>query len=368
MSIELTPELAPEFAVTVRGYDRAQVDEYIDWLREWLSNATVRMESAEAESGQLREQLRRLQQRVDELEVETSDQPPRTIGALGDRMTRILELGRGGGGDGSRRCRGRGRAGDGARPEPRPRPLARATQERQAELDSRLANANERAAADPRTPRPGRPRPTALPDAREAETRAKATETDADARARELVESAQQERARILEQLTTEKAALDAHIEGLVAQRAEVLAGLSKLHDSLATTIVDAAGRRPRPTARSAAGPMPISPSPDACGGHPRPGDDQTRCHRRQRVHDAVGAAGRQIRAGLRGGRPPDRRIPEVAGDDAAAADAESPAEGARPDGAVRPRGGRGRERPPPLPPSFRRAGSQPDGSQRAGG
>jgi cell division septum initiation protein DivIVA len=34
MSIELTPELAPEFAVTVRGYDRAQVDEYIDWLRE----------------------------------------------------------------------------------------------------------------------------------------------------------------------------------------------------------------------------------------------------------------------------------------------------------------------------------------------
>jgi cell division septum initiation protein DivIVA len=92
MSIELTPELAPEFAVTVRGYDRAQVDEYIDWLREWLSNATVRMESAEAESGQLREQLRRLQERVDELEVETSDQPPRTIGALGDRMTRILVL------------------------------------------------------------------------------------------------------------------------------------------------------------------------------------------------------------------------------------------------------------------------------------
>ena len=58
MTTELTPETTPEFSVTVRGYDRAQVDEYIDWIREWLGNATSRMKAAEGESAQLREQLR----------------------------------------------------------------------------------------------------------------------------------------------------------------------------------------------------------------------------------------------------------------------------------------------------------------------
>ena len=144
MSIELTPELAPEFAVTVRGYDRAQVDEYIDWLREWLSNATVRMESAEAESGQLREQLRRLQQRVDELEVETSDQPPRTIGALGDRMTRILVLAE----EGAATVRADAEAEAErvvAEARAEAEALVRTTQEQQAELDGRLASAHEQA-------------------------------------------------------------------------------------------------------------------------------------------------------------------------------------------------------------------------------
>ena len=88
----MTTELTPQFAVTVRGYDRAQVDDYVDTLRNWHGNATARMQAAETEAAQLREQVVRLRQRVADLEQQTGQEPPRTITALGDRVTRILQL------------------------------------------------------------------------------------------------------------------------------------------------------------------------------------------------------------------------------------------------------------------------------------
>jgi len=301
MSIELTPELAPEFAVTVRGYDRAQVDEYIDWLREWLSNATVRMESAEADSGQLREQLRRLQLRVEELEVETSDQPPRTIGALGDRMTRILALAE----EGAATVRADAEAeAERVRAEARAEAeaLVRTTQEQQAELDGRLASANEQADRTVHDAETRAAETTALLMLA-AESRAKATEADAEQRARELVDRAQQERARILEQLTTEKGALDAHLEGLMARRTEVLAGLSQLHEALGTTIAEVA---PVPLADGQALPPQEAEASIAPAGIDdtdlRPGDDQdTDVTASNELPDPAGAAGAQD-----AGQPPE--------------------------------------------------------------
>jgi cell division septum initiation protein DivIVA len=305
--------------VTVRGYDRAQVDEYIDWLREWLSNATVRMESAEAEAAHLRDQLRRLQLRIDDLEAETSDQPPRTIGALGERMTRILELAE----EGAAAVRADAESEaetllNEARAEADSQ--ARGTQARQAELDSRLSNANEQArqiVADAEA----RAAESVARQMLEAETRASAVEADAQQRARELVESAEQERARILQQLTAEKAALDAHIEGLEAQRAEVLAGLSKLHESLSSTIV--------------AAPAPAGASAEALTDSTGPSSDATEAND---FGDAVDLRDADADAG---------EEPRVVLFDREAVEEE--------------------ETRSPPPPSFRRAGSQPEGSQRAG-
>jgi cell division septum initiation protein DivIVA len=351
MSIELTPELAPEFAVTVRGYDRAQVDEYIDWLREWLSNATVRMESAEAEAAQLRDQLRRLQLRVDDLEAETSDHPPRTIGALGERMTRILELAE----EGAAAVRADAES-DAERLLNEARAeadrLARGSQARQAELDSRLSNANERAQQIIAEAEATAAESVAR-QMLEVETRANGLEADAQQRARELVERAEQERARILEQLTTEKAALDAHIEGLVAQRAEVLAGLSKLHESLSTAIVDApagtvstADRLAEPdrssdaTAANELGDA-VDLRDSGPGGH---GDSASGRGAGDRGY-ADAPAGRPT--GTSGGGPGEEPSRVVLFDREAVEEQEAP--------------------PAPVPPSFRRAGSQPEGSQRAG-
>ena len=204
-----------------------------------------------------------------------------------------------------------------------------------------------------------------------AESRAKATEADAEQRAKELVESAEQERARILEQLTTEKAALDAHLEGLIARRAEVLSGLSQLHEALGTTIGEVA---PVPPADGQAFP-PQEPDADIAGAgtaphaDPRPGDDQDAdVTASNEIHASSGAAG-----GHDAGQPS-----EAVGAGSSPGSGSSPVTmGPMP---TPPRRGtrtgpccstakRSRTTTPPPPlPSFQRAGSQPDGSQRAGG
>lgn len=373
MSIELTPELAPEFAVTVRGYDRAQVDEYIDWLREWLSNATVRMESAEAESARLREQVERLQMRVDDLQAETSGEPPRTIGALGERMTRILELAE----EGAAAVRADAET-EAERLLARARSEAegqvRGTQQRQAELDGKLADANERAQQTVAQAE-ARAADAVARQMHDAEAKAKAWEAQARERARELVEGAQLQRSAVLEQLNTEKAALDAHLAALAAQRAEILASLSRLHESLASTIVEvpvAARPVPAPSPASPSGPAPAPPpappsaprlaamaeptaqadaddtaANDFAGAVDlRDGPEADRDRSRGDVREFPVAGSPRRNPGARRGK--ERTV--LFDREAVEEEEEQEAEGSD-----------------PAPPSFRRAGSQPEGSQRAG-
>jgi hypothetical protein len=253
--------------------------------------------------------------------------------------------------------------------------LVRTTQERQAELDGRLASASEHADRTVRDAETRAAETTALLMLA-AESRAKATETDAEAQAKGLVESAQQERARILEQLTTEKATLDAHLEGLIARRAEVLSGLSQLHEALGTTIGNAA---PVPRADGQAF-SPQEPDADIAGAgtagvgtanpDPRPGDDQDAdVTASNEIHAPSGAAGSHDSG------PPSEAVGpgsshgfrEVAGDDGADADADVAAPRDHNRTVLFDREAVEDETPPQLP-SFHRAGSQPDGSQRAGG
>jgi cell division septum initiation protein DivIVA len=380
MSIELTPELAPEFAVTVRGYDRAQVDEYIDWLREWLSNATVRMEAAETEAGQLRDQVRRLQLRVDDLEAETSDQPPRTIAALGERVSRILELAE----EGAAAVLGEAEAEAEqllARARAEAEGISEGTAARQAEVDSRLASAAEEARQTVQEAE-ARASETVAGMMRDAEERAQAWEAQAQQRARELVETAEQERARILVLMAAEKAAMDAQLAGLAAQRDQVLASLSRLHQSLASTIVEvpeggiegpdhvpAADLDPDITAAHdvAGGGPDAAPNPAGAAGA-GPGREPVRVTDEADPGRDVGypdeAQGAPARTtGTRGAGRLWALINPAAGRDDAGVqtDPEAPVlfdrEAAEDDPPP----------PPPSPSAFRRAGSQPDGSQRAG-
>lgn len=80
----------PEFAIAMRGYDRAQVDDYLARLHEWLLESqarTARAEEQAAAAGRAAEELR---QQIVVLEERSFSSTPDSIKALGDRVGRIL--------------------------------------------------------------------------------------------------------------------------------------------------------------------------------------------------------------------------------------------------------------------------------------
>jgi hypothetical protein len=84
----------PDFAMALRGYDRLQVDDYLERQQRWaadvelrLSDAEHRAEASEAAAATLRARLAELEAKQEE----DADGPPRSIAALGDRVGRILQ-------------------------------------------------------------------------------------------------------------------------------------------------------------------------------------------------------------------------------------------------------------------------------------
>ena len=84
----------PDFAMALRGYDRLQVDDYLERQQRWaaevvsrLSEAEQRAEASEAAAASLRSRLVDLEAQ----QAEDADGPPRSIAALGDRVGRILQ-------------------------------------------------------------------------------------------------------------------------------------------------------------------------------------------------------------------------------------------------------------------------------------
>ena len=258
-----TTELAQEFAVTVRGYDRAQVDSYVDTLREWLGNATLRMEAAEADNAGLREQVVLLRSRLAQLEEQVGGTPPRTIEALGDRVSQILLLAEEGAtavtADAEAEAvsilgRARQEADD----------LLRITKVRQAEMEAVIASANQRATSLVDQAESGAAE-IANRVRTEAESRAAAREAEAAERARVTIAAGEAERDRILAQLAEEKLALGADLHRLAGERDEVRAALTRLKDSLHRTISDLGDGAPPParvtaTVKMAEGPPALPP------------------------------------------------------------------------------------------------------------
>lgn len=276
-----TIELAQEFAVTVRGYDRAQVDSYVDTLREWLGNATFRMEASEAENSALREQVVMLRTRVAQLEQQVTDNPPRTIEALGDRVCRILILAEEGAvavtADAEAEAvailgRARHEADD----------LQKTAKARHAEAEAFVAGASQQAASLVQQAE-ARAVEAAARLRIEAESWAKACEADAETRAtareaeaatREveaaqraaaLVTEAESERDRVMLRLAQEKVGIGNELRRLAAERDDAREGLTRLKESLHRTIVEMESGAERPVVagviRNSAAPPPGQPA-----------------------------------------------------------------------------------------------------------
>lgn len=82
--------VVPEFAHAVRGYDRYQVDDYIERLDEWAAGAQARALEAE---GQLRAQdqeIHHLRDRVGELESERPSTPAQALKTAAERASETV--------------------------------------------------------------------------------------------------------------------------------------------------------------------------------------------------------------------------------------------------------------------------------------
>jgi cell division septum initiation protein DivIVA len=81
----------PSFTISLRGYDKEEVDEYVDSLREGHDVDAEALEEAGSAIARLEDENARLSERAGDLESCLRVETPRSIFALGQRLTLILE-------------------------------------------------------------------------------------------------------------------------------------------------------------------------------------------------------------------------------------------------------------------------------------
>ncbi len=81
----------PNFTRSMRGYDIEEVDEYVDALRESEDEQVATLAAAEEANRLLKAEIERLRGRIAELEGCIRSETPRSIAALGERLTLVLE-------------------------------------------------------------------------------------------------------------------------------------------------------------------------------------------------------------------------------------------------------------------------------------
>jgi DivIVA domain-containing protein len=206
----------PNFTLSLRGYDRMEVDDYLDGLVDALGG----VDAARAEADQMKAEISRLRSRVVELERCIRTETPRTGPALAEHIALILQEAEQAAAETVRRAEAES---DEAR---RTAGLISADADQQAAFT--VARAEE--------------------DARriETEARARAAEIVADAEARAVVRTRQieqwaeqvvthtrAEQARMAAEKAVHRAAAEAQVAALVAKRETVAASLSKVHETL---------------------------------------------------------------------------------------------------------------------------------------
>lgn len=91
-AMEATEESStPRFATVVRGYDRLQVDDYVEHLNQWIAQADNRAQECEAASARSAVEVEQLRRRLSTLNAETLTATPESMKALGNRVGTIMQ-------------------------------------------------------------------------------------------------------------------------------------------------------------------------------------------------------------------------------------------------------------------------------------
>jgi cell division septum initiation protein DivIVA len=91
MTVEETPTPSPRFATVVRGYDRLQVDDYVEHLHRWIEQADYRAQQCEVAATRANSEADQLRRRLASVDAGTLTATPESMKALGDRVGSIMQ-------------------------------------------------------------------------------------------------------------------------------------------------------------------------------------------------------------------------------------------------------------------------------------
>jgi hypothetical protein len=91
MTVEETPTPSPRFATVVRGYDRLQVDDYVEHLHRWIEQADYRAQQCEVAATRANSEADQMRRRLASVDAGTLTATPESMKALGDRVGNIMQ-------------------------------------------------------------------------------------------------------------------------------------------------------------------------------------------------------------------------------------------------------------------------------------
>jgi len=214
----------PSFTVSLRGYDREEVDEYLDSLVDALD----KVDDAEEQGRRMQAHIARLTGRVKELEERLRSDTPKTGVVLGERIGLLLREAEDAAADTVTRA------------ETEAARIRSAADERAAEAEEIIRSANARANEQARRTEAAA-RAEAAEILAEAEARATARTRQIEQWAEQVISHTRAEEARMLNQQQQTRDGFDVELKGLDKQRCTARRTLMELRDALgrALTITD---------------------------------------------------------------------------------------------------------------------------------
>ena len=223
---------APSFTVSLRGYDRMEVDEYLDSLAE----ALAQVEEAEDRCQGLRAHVDRLNARIAELEGRIQGEVPKSGAVLGERISMILSSAE------------EAAAETVARAEAQAEEILRSARTEAARVEDQARGASVRSAEQARrTEAAARAEATEI--VAEAEARASARTRQIEQWAEQVVSHTRAEEARMLQERADRIAEVEAEIQGLVDSRDDLAASLDELRNTISGALDGIGGPPARPRA-----------------------------------------------------------------------------------------------------------------------
>jgi DivIVA domain-containing protein len=228
-------DVSPRFTLSLRGYDKDEVDEYLESLNARSTDTDEQLYEIQERTRELETERQRLLSRVTELEDAICAETPHTVRALGERITLILNEAEAGAGDALTQARVQ---------------ADYLLSEAQEEADTLRRQAAMFAAQANETLAGAQRQAEDLAERLEAEARARAASivSDAEGRARrrqeqiegwaqEVIARTHADQARLSEEWAVTRRRHEADLAELVARRDEAVATLRALQGALSQAV-----------------------------------------------------------------------------------------------------------------------------------